>query len=319
MTPVPSLDIVIVNWNTGGALRACLESIAGSAGSAVTRVVVVDNASTDDSLEAASTVPLPLTMVRNSTNRGFGAACNQGASGSTADYLLFLNPDTRLEPDTLARTLSFLQQGTQHDVGICGIRLLDDQGRPSTTAARFPSPRIFFGEATGLGRLAPGLFPRHLLTPRDCASTRDVDQVIGAYFMMRRSLFETLRGFDERFFVYFEEVDLSLRARLSGYRSVFFDGATAYHTGGLSSDQVKAARLFYTLRGRLLYAWKHFAFVSRWAVLLTTLCVEWPARAVRARLQGGTAPSETALAFRRLCGFLASSDWRTSLELQRRP
>lgn len=315
-----SLDIVIVNWNTGDALRTCLQSIAdGAAGIDLQRVAVVDNASTDESMTRASGVPLPLTLVRNETNRGFGAACNQGAAGSRADYLLFLNPDTRLLPDTLARTLAFLESPDQATTGICGIRLLDDGGHASTSAARFPSPRILFGEATGLGRLLPGVFPRHLLTARDCADTRDVDQVIGAYFVMRRPLFESLGGFDERFFVYFEEVDLSLRARLAGFRSMFFAGATAHHTGGLSSDQVKSARLFYTLRGRLLYAWKHFSPFSRALVMAITFGVEWPARALRARLQGGTAPRETAEAFRRLRAFVGTPGWQTSLALQRRP
>jgi GT2 family glycosyltransferase len=316
----PSLDIVIVNWNTGDALRACLQSIAeGAAGVTLARVVVVDNASTDESMALATTVPLPLTVVTNTTNRGFGAACNQGAAGSTADYLLFLNPDTRLEATTLARTVAFLETPEARTVGICGIRLLDDDGHPSTSAARFPSPRMFLGAATGLAHVLPGVFPRHLLTAEDCATTRDVDQVIGAYFMIRRPLFDTLTGFDERFFVYFEEVDLSLRALHAGYRSVYFDGATAFHTGGLSSDQVKAARLFYTLRGRLLYAWKHFSRLNRWLVLAITLGIEWPARTVRARLQGGTAPAETAQAFRRLRAFLATPGWQTSLEVQRRP
>ena len=143
--------------------------------------------------------------------------------------------------------------------------------------------------------------------------------MIGAYFVIRRALFDTLRGFDERFFVYFEEVDLSLRARLAGYRSVFFDGAQAYHKGGLSSDQVKAARLFYSLRGRLLYAWKHFSTVRAWAVMVITFGVEWPARMAVALLKGGTARVETAEAFRRLLAFVNTPGWRTSLDVQRRP
>lgn len=320
MTSRASLDIVIVNWNTGDALQACLQSIVdGAADVGLARVVVVDNASSDASMARVLELPLPLTTIRNAVNQGFGAACNQGAAGSTADYLLFLNPDTRLEPDTLARSLAFLDAPAQHDVGICGIRLVDERGTPSTSAARFPSPRVLFGEATGLGRLLPGVFPRHLLTARDCATTRDVDQVIGAYFVIRRPLFDALGGFDERFFVYFEEVDLSWRARLAGYRSAFFSGATAFHAGGLSSDQVKAARLFYTLRGRLLYAWKHFSPIGRWATMAITFAVEWPVRTLRARVRGGSAPAETAEAFARLRAFVGTPGWPTALELQRRP
>lgn len=315
-----SIDIVIVNWNTGDVLRECLQSIAdGAAGVALARVVVVDNASSDNSLALALTAPLAVQVIRNDVNRGFGAACNQGAASSPADYLLFLNPDTRLEVDTLRNTIAFLEGTAQRDVGICGIRLEGDDGHASTSAARFPSPLMFFGEASGLARLLPALFPRHLLTAQECGSTGDVDQVIGAYFVIRRPLFDTLQGFDERFFVYFEEVDLSLRARLAGYRSMVFDGAQAYHKGGLSSDQVKAARLFYSLRGRLLYAWKHFSTTRAWAVMAITFGVEWPARLAVAALKGGTARAETAEAFQRLLAFVNTPGWRTSLDLQRRP
>ncbi len=315
-----SFDIIIVNWNTGRALLECLQSIAeGVQGLAISRVVVVDNASRDDSVALARTAPLPIEFLLNDVNRGFAAACNQGASGSRADYLLFLNPDTRLGTDTLAATLAFMEAEPQHDAGICGIRLVSDDGVPTTSAARFPSPLVLFGEATGLARWWPSVFPRHLLTAAECDTTRDVDQVIGAYFLMRRPLFDALAGFDERFFVYFEEVDLSLRARQAGYRSVFFAGATAYHRGGLSSDQVKAARLYYSLRGRLLYAWKHFSTAAAVGVMLITFAVEWPARMAVAGLRGGTAWQETAEAFKRLRTFVSTPGWRTALDLQRRP
>jgi GT2 family glycosyltransferase len=257
--------------------------------------------------------------VVNPHNLGFAAACNQGAAGSRADYLVFLNPDTRLDPEALATTLAFLDEPEQRTVGICGIRLVDHDGRPSTAAARFPSSRIFFGEATGLARILPRVFPRHLLTPLECASTRDVDQVIGACFVIRRSLYDALEGFDERFFVYFEEVDLSLRARQAGYRSAFFAGARAFHHGGLSSEQVKAARLFYSLRSRLLYAWKHFPRGQRYVVFAITFAIEGPARLLRAIPSGHRAIVETLRAYRRLLAFVTTPSWPAAREAQRRP
>ena len=111
-----------------------------------------------------------------------------------------------------------MQAPEQQDVGICGVRLVDDDGRPTTSAARFPSLRSLFGDATALSRVLPSLFPPHLLSASECDTTRDVDQVIGAFFLIRRHVFEALGGFDERFFVYYEEVDLSLRARQRGHR-----------------------------------------------------------------------------------------------------
>lgn len=317
MTPMASLDVVIVNWNTGEALAACVASVVAAAHRLpATRIVVVDNGSADGSLAAAAGAVPGIVAVRNEVNAGFAAACNQGAKGSTADYLLFLNPDTVLAADTLDRVLAFMAEPAQDDVGICGIRLVDDAGRFTTAAARFPTLAVLLGEITGLSRL--GMLPRHLLTADECRATRDVDQVIGAFFLIRRQLFEALGGFDERFFVYFEEVDLSRRARSAGWRSVYFAEAQALHHGGLSSDQVKAARLFYSLRGRLLYTDKHFAPTAAAVVRGLTFAVEQPLRLLRAGLAGGTALGETRTAFRRLRAFVAT-DWRHARDEQRRP
>jgi len=127
-------------------------------------------------------------------------------------------------------------------------------------------------------------------------TSRNVDQVIGAFFMIRRALFDSLSGFDERFFVYYEEVDLSLRARQAGFRSAYFDGARALHHGGVSSDQVRAARLFYSLRGRLLYADKHFTRLGALLVWAVTFYVERPIRTLRALGHGRLARARAPVA-----------------------
>ena len=105
-------------------------------------------------------------------------------------------------------------------------------------------------------------------------STRQVDHVIGAFYLVRRSLFDSLNGFDERFFVYLEDLDLSLRVHRAGWRCVYYTGAQAFHAGGGTSRQVKAARLFYALRSRLLYGFKHFSPPQAWIVLGVTLLLE---------------------------------------------
>ena len=274
------LDIIIVNWNTGGELRACLDSIVGAGRGPfdIDRVVVVDNASSDGSCDALAHPALRLHVIRNRENRGFAAACNQGAAGSRADYLLFLNPDTRLAPDSLSRPVAFMEEETARSVGICGVRLVDDRGDTTTSCARFPTLRTFFANASGLSRLRPRRWPSHLMTADECRETRDVDQVIGAFFLIRRHLFEVLGGFDQRFFVYFEEVDLSLRVRQRGYRSVLLADVTAYHRGGASSDQVRAVRLFYSLRSRLLYAFKHYSALEAALLVAVTVGLELPSR-----------------------------------------
>jgi len=285
MSRQPILDIIIVNWNTGTLIRDCLRSITQARGERfrLGRVVVVDNHSVDGSTERLGDLSdQPISVFYNDTNRGFAAACNQGAAGTQADYLLFLNPDTRVFPGSLWHPLDFLEQAENGNVGICGVRHVDDSGAFSTSCARFPTLNIFFGQMTGLNRIFPQWFLPHLMPESECLENRGVDQIIGAFFLVRRTLFETLNGFDPRFFVYFEEVDFSLRARDAGFRSYYLAGTTVYHKGGGSSQQAKAARLFYSLRSRLLYGFKHYSLLDAFALALLTLTIELVARLVAA-------------------------------------
>lgn len=298
-----SVEVVIVNWNTGDHLRECLASLTESAqeGPVVSRVVVVDNASADDSLEGLDEIPLPLEVVRNSDNLGFAAACNQGAAGSSADYLLFLNPDTRLLPDTLARVTEFMDGDPASRVGICGVQILGRDGRPDISCERFPSLRILFGKMTGLARLLPRIFPRHHLSPAELRRSGFVDQVIGAFYFVRRDLFTRLNGFDERYFIYFEEVDFALRARRAGSASYFLKDARAFHVGNVSSDQIPDVRLYHSLRSRLLFAYEHWPRAQARTLLLLTFAVELPARLIRAATHGRAGEvRSTASAYRML-------------------
>lgn len=282
------LDIIIVNWNSGVLLREAVASITEFGANVVSKVIVVDNHSSDDSLSGveanAAGLPFSLHVIRNPTNMGFGAACNQGAKQAQSEYLLFLNPDTALFADTLSKALTYMQDPANARVGICGVQLLDEQGRISRSCARFPSARRFLAHALGLDRLFPQL--GHFMADWDHRQTRVVDQVIGAFFLVRRETFEALGGFDERFFVYFEEVDLSRRARDAGWRSVYLADAQAFHVGGGTSRQVKARRLFYSLRSRLLYSFKHFSWTGAMLVTFATLLVEPLSRTLLALLRG---------------------------------
>lgn len=268
----PTLKIIIVNWNAGSQLRDCISSIALAKQDAFTiaEVVVVDNGSTDGSLDGVDQFGISVRVIRNIENRGFAAACNQGAAEATGDYLLFLNPDTRLFEDSLIEPINFMQQSSNSGIGICGIRLVDEDGNVSTSAARFPTLRVMAGKILGLTKLFPSVFPAHLMTSSDLRENSSVDQVIGAFFLIRKNVFDRCGGFDERFFVYFEEVDLSLRAKQLGYSSYFLSEVSAFHKGGGCSDRVKAARLFYSLRSRILYAQKHYSWMEFVALVLLT-------------------------------------------------
>lgn len=281
-----TLDIVIVNWNSGEQLRQCLASIvkADRNGFTLSHVYIVDNASQDDSLSRVEQYNLPLRIIHNHKNKGFAVACNQGARGSRADYLLFLNPDTRLFLDSLSRPIHLMQQPGNEKIGICGIQFIDDHGEISRTCARFPTPFMFFLKMLGLSRLFPAWFPSYTMTEWDHGNSRKVDQVMGAFFLIKRLLFESLGGFDEQFFVYFEDVDFSLRARNIGWFSYYLADAQAYHKGGGTSEWVKATRLFYSLQSRILYGYKHFDCWSASMLMLGTLILEPFARLVLAIL-----------------------------------
>ena len=272
----PTLDIVIVDFDAGVLLRECLASVASHPPifGSLNRVVVVDNASRDPSLRHIQGLTLPVVLIRNEENLGFAAACNQGARCSEADYLLFLNPDTRLGKNSLDVPARFLSAVENRDVGIVGIQLVDNRGRVSPTCRRFPMPSHYWNQTLGLQRISKSRFPTGGMEDWDHGDPRQVDQVMGAFFFVRSGVFVTLGGFDERFFVYFEEVDFSLRARQAGWRSMYLSEAQVFHAGCGTTDKVKARRLFYSLRSRILYGYKHFNWINATSVLLLTALVE---------------------------------------------
>ena len=191
---------------------------------------------------------------------------------ASSPYLLFLNPDACLLPGSLAAPLAYLQASDHTGVGIVGIQLVDKAGNVQRTCAHTPTPFRLIAKSLGLTALF-GQWDVQMKT-WDHAVTRPIDQVMGAFFMIRRDLFDRLGGFDERFFVYFEEVDLSRRAAQAGYGTIYLAEAQAYHKGGGVSEQVKAHRLFYSLRSRIQYAFKHFSRSAALLVSFATLVVE---------------------------------------------
>lgn len=278
------IDIVIVNWNAGDQLKQVISTISAHHEDLVESVVIVDNASSDSSLSdvesEAATLPFKLQIVRNSRNMGFGAACNQGAALCGSEFLLFLNPDTRIFSGSLVKPLELLRGPGNERIGITGIQLIDENGAISRSCARFPTLRTFAAQAVGLNRIPAFAHLGTHMSDWAHDKSKNVDHVIGAFYLIRRPVFQQLGGFDERFFVYLEDLDLSLRASQMGYSSFFLAEANAFHSGGGTSRQVKAHRLFYSLRSRLLYGFKHFSRWKAWALVLITLVIEPLSRTV---------------------------------------
>lgn len=275
---MPIVDLVVVNWNSGDGVSRVLTSLSKHHGGVVKSLIIVDNASTDGSVEAAVrlgvSLPFDVVILRNDTNRGFGAACNQGARMCRGELILFLNPDTEVFERSLPGSVSFLKESRHMDVAVVGIRLVDSGGRVSRTCARSPTAASMLAQSIGLSRLSVFAGLRVHMTEWDHASTTEVDHVIGAFYLIRRQIFEDIGGFDERFFVYLEDLDLSVRVRKIGHKIMFLADVDAYHEGGGTSKKVKSRRLCYSLSSRLLYAFKHFRRWEAWCLVAATLIIE---------------------------------------------
>jgi GT2 family glycosyltransferase len=274
----PRLDVVIVTWNHNRAVERCLTALARAASGhyQLDRLVVVDNASRP-AYRATPVAGLPsVTVLTNARNRGFAAACNQGASGSKAEYLLFLNPDAEVGSDTIAAVLRHLEEDDH--TAIAGPPLEDAHGVRQATCGRFLSAANVLTQTSGLSRLGPTWFSGTRMSEWDHRDTRLVDYVSGACLFVRRSVFEQLDGFDERLTVYLEDVDLSLRARQRGWDTCFVSTDPVAHVGGWSAGRDRGWRLAHAWRSLIVYGRKHLGGVDATLVLLTVLIVAPAAR-----------------------------------------
>lgn len=283
MPVIGAVDIIIVNWNAGDQLLSCLHSIVEYGGAAVRSVVVVDNGSTDGSADLS--IPnLPLKIIKTGKNLGFGRACNLAANEGNAPFILLLNPDAELHRDTVDSGVRYaLSQGDR--VGVVGIRLVGRDGVAHRHCARFPDWHSFIGNSLGLTRIARRWFPPVTMAEFDHLETRPVPHVMGAFYLIKRSIFSDLDGFDEDFFVYLEDLDLSRRVSQAGFETHYVSDITAYHKQGGTSEQVRAHRLYYALQSNIIYAFKHLPVTQAYVIAAVTLLIEPFSRLTRAILR----------------------------------
>lgn len=273
---IATLDIILVNRNSGSQLRECIQSINTLSKDKfrLGRVVIVDDVSTDSSLDNLDGSTLPLVIMKNRRRSGYGASCNRGAAGSDADFLLFLNTDTRLVSNSIDVPIAFMTDPANQNFKVVGIKLLRDPDTVARGCSRFPTPGLLLSTILGLDRVLPRLFRGPAMTEWHHLDSRPVDQVIGAFLLICRKLFEEVGGYDERFFVYYEDLDLSFRARRLGFRNMYLSTSHAYHVGGGTARKYWAESLFFNRQSRIRYARKHFSPVGALTVALATLLIE---------------------------------------------
>ena len=271
-----TLDLILVNRNSGSLLQKCIDSIEqiNRDGFELFNVIVVDDDSTDGSAQGLKYRTLPLRIIYNRKRLGYGKSCNVGAGQGRGEYILFLNTDTRLMRNSILIPIQFMAEKRNKDVAIVGIMLKSELGEVSRHCSCFPSYADYFIRMLALYRLFPDGFTSNSLKDWDHLSSREVDQVLGAFMMIRRSVFQEVRGYDERFFVYFEDLDLSLRMHQLGYKSIYLSQAKAFHAGGGTARSVWAESLFFNLRSRIQYGYKHFKWYQATLLMIGTLFIE---------------------------------------------
>ena len=263
----PQVTAILVNYNAGAELREAIRSVGDELDGRDWEALVVDNASSDGSAAAVEEFSPRVRVVRNEQNVGFGRGVNQGLRATSAPLVLIMNPDCRLAPGAFDRLSGELDRWPQ--CAIAGPRILNPDGSPQGNARGDPDMLTgLFGRSAALRRLFPRLpvSTRNVVvdrgTPLDNGSI-GVDWVSGACMLARRSALEQVHGFDERYFLYWEDADLCRRLRACGYQVRYVPGAAAVHRVGHSSKNLRqlAIRAFH--ESAYLYYATHVASDSR--------------------------------------------------------
>jgi len=232
------LLIVIVNWNAGDKLASCLRSIPSAGEGLTVRVVVLDNASTDGSCEMVEGTFPDLEVMRSRENLGYARANNQVLKryADSARFVLLLNPDTVVAPDTFRRMLDFLEANSR--AGIVGCRIVTPRGTLDWACKRaFLTPSLMFYKALRLDKLLPKSprFGRYQLTYLDENQIHEVDSVVGAFMMIRHECLQAVGLLDDSYFMYGEDIDLCYRAKEAGWKVFYVPTATVLHHKGEST------------------------------------------------------------------------------------
>jgi len=232
MTATADIAVILVSYNTAHLLDDCLGALRAAARSLRLQIIVVDNASRDDSVQRLRSRHADVELITNRVNCGFGRANNQALALVRAPLVLLLNTDAFVAPDALQQACAMLH--SRPDVGIVGARLSGRDGEPQPSCRFFPTPRSQFAQTTGLRRWVGN--PQPVDDPDwDPNLPQDCDWVPGCFYMVRRSVIDQVGLFDARFFLYLEEVDHCRAARQAGWKVAYCPGAQVVHIGGESA------------------------------------------------------------------------------------
>jgi len=265
------LSVIIVNWNSKELLLPCLDSIYQTCQGVAMEVFVIDNASTDGSGEVKERFP-KVTFIQNQKNVGFAMANNQALRLSKGNYLLLLNPDTKMKEGAIERLVSLMESSPE--AGVVGAQLLNDDGSKQNSIANFPSLATEFLNKSLLRWLFPKQFPGK---ERDYSNPLEVDSVIGACMMVRREAMDQVGLLDEEYFLFLEETDWCYRMKKEGWKVYHIPQAEIYHFQGKSAEREKRKAKIEYYRSRYYFFKKNRGGLQEFILLIglmIRLCIE---------------------------------------------
>ena len=254
------LSVVIVNYNVVFFLEQCLNSVFAASKNLNVQIFVVDNNSVDGSINMLKENFSSVVLIENKENVGFSKANNQAIKRANSPYVLLLNPDTVIEEDTFDKCIDFMNSNA--DCGGLGLRMLDGKGNFLPESKRgFPSPSVSFYKIFGLSYLFPKSqkFGRYHLGFLSEFEVNEVDVLSGAFMLLRKVTLEKVGLLDEQFFMYGEDIDLSYRIKLGGYKNYYFPETKIIHYKGESTKKSSVNYVFVFYNAMILFAKKHFS------------------------------------------------------------
>jgi hypothetical protein len=272
------ITVVIVSYNTRDILRNCLLALFGNSAGIEMEVIVVDNDSHDGTPDMVRTDFPSVRLIANSVNAGFAAANNQAYAIASGRYIVLLNPDAYLRPSSISNGVAFMDRNPR--CGLCGGKIVSQEGRLEPSARRFPSAISKLLTISGVSWRFSGspLLNRHEFGGFEHDRPMDVDWVPGTFTIVRRELLDDIGFFDERFYLYYEETDLCLRAKKAGWKVFFIPDAEVMHIGGASSktrkDKIYDSKASQVLNFRLRSEWLYHRKNRGLALLLASAGVE---------------------------------------------
>ena len=254
---VCTVSSIIPNWNHRQLLHECISSIYCAMGNMSHEIIVVDNASTDDSAEYIKKIFPEVIWVQNDTNRGYAKAVNQGVALSKGDFLFLLNNDVKLIGHTAERLISFLREHT--DAGAVAPLLYYPDGRLQISCRRFPTPMAILMEKLHIHKIGP--YMKLKLTPDEHLSCGEVQQPMASALMVRRECWDAVGPMDEGFPIFFNDVDWCYRLyKRTHYRIYILPEAKAFHHEGASIKRLGYSKKIKFYKGLIRFYRKHFPF-----------------------------------------------------------